>query len=151
MGSWKERTDLSYCRDQIIPSPLGMQSYETVNMSSPTLGTELFSNHQSIPISAEPCFLGSRVNSYKNAMHLCWHLLTIRNSFSNVYENARLQDANCMAVFGEHKRTNAACSFFKSVADFHWKAVTDWNEFQYNVSLLYYMGFVGVREDSPNR
>ncbi len=145
-----ERIELSYCRDQIIPSPLGMRSYETINMSSPTLGTELFSNHQSIPISAEPCFLGSQVKSYKNAMGLCWHLLTIRNSFSHECENARQQDTNHMGVFGKYTRTNAARSFFKSVDDFQRQAVRDWNEFRNNVTLLYNMGFVGVCEDSSD-
>ncbi len=145
-----ERIESSDCRDQIIPSPLGMVSYETIDMSLPTLGTELFSNHQSIPISAEPCFLGSRVNSYEYAMHLRRHILTIRNNFSNVYENAKQHDANHMTVFGEYTRTNAAHSFFKSVADFQNKAVTDWNEFQDNVTLSYNMGFVGLRGDSSS-
>ncbi len=84
-------------------------------------------------------------------MHLCWHLLTISNSFSHEYENARQHNANCMAVFGEYTRTNAARSFFKLVADFQRQAVTDWNEFQDNVILSYNMGFVGVCEDSSNR
>jgi hypothetical protein len=83
-------------------------------------------------------------------MRLCWHLLTIRNSFSHVYENAKQHDTNCMAVFGKYARTNATQSFFKSVADFQRKAVTDRNEFCDNVTLLYNMGFVGVREDSSN-
>jgi hypothetical protein len=55
-----------------------------------------------------------------------------------------------MAVFGKYTRTNAARSFFKSVADFQAQAVTDWNEFQDNFTLLYNMGFVGVCEDSSD-
>jgi hypothetical protein len=36
------------------------------------------------------------------------------------------------------------------VTNFQMLAVTDWNEFQDNVTLSYNMGFVGVREDSSD-
>ncbi len=38
---------LSYDKNQIVPSPLGMRLYESILFSSGSLGTDLFVNHQS--------------------------------------------------------------------------------------------------------
>ncbi len=78
-----EKIELTYSRDQIILSPLGMRSYKTINLMSPTLGTDLFTNHDSIPMLHQPCFLGMHVAVYEKVMHLCRHLSLIRASFSH--------------------------------------------------------------------
>ncbi len=70
--------ELTYCQDQIILSPLGMQSYEMIDLMLPTLSTDLLTNHQTTPISPEPCFIGAHMNKYEKAIHLCRHILSIR-------------------------------------------------------------------------
>ncbi len=63
--SWDDRyIELSYDKDQIVPSPLGMRSYETISFESDSLGTDLFVNHLAIPISDKPCFVGAHVVAY---------------------------------------------------------------------------------------
>ena len=69
--TWDQRKiETTYCQHQIIPSPLGMQLYETLDVTSPALGTDLYTNHLSILISPELCFVGKQVNIYVKAMHL---------------------------------------------------------------------------------
>ncbi len=66
---WK--IELTYTLDQIVPSPLGMQLYETMDLMPATLGTDLFTNHHNILISLHPCFVGVRVEVYETAICLC--------------------------------------------------------------------------------
>jgi hypothetical protein len=55
--SWDDRKiELSYTGDQIVPSPLGMRSYEVILISSPSFGTDIFLNHEQIPFSDQPYF-----------------------------------------------------------------------------------------------
>jgi hypothetical protein len=79
------KTEMMYCQQQIIPSPLGMQSYETNNMTLPSLRTNLFTNHLQIPISHKPCFSGERVKVYKNTIRSRWYILAIQSSLSHDY------------------------------------------------------------------
>jgi hypothetical protein len=57
-----------YTQDQIVPLTMGMRLYEMISFLPQSLGTELFSNHQLIHISNEPCFVGARVSAYKKAI-----------------------------------------------------------------------------------
>jgi hypothetical protein len=78
---------MTHSKEQIVPSPLGMQLYETIDITSPSLGTNLFVNHNHIPISHEPCFSGARVDVYETAIHLRRYIFSIRSSFICDYKN----------------------------------------------------------------
>jgi hypothetical protein len=68
---WDHRKiEMTYSKEQIVPSPLGMRLYETIDITSPSLGTNLFVNHNCIPISQEPCFSGARIDVYKIVISL---------------------------------------------------------------------------------
>ncbi len=41
-----QNVKLSYDKNQIVPSPLGMRLYKSISFSSGSLGTDLFVNHQ---------------------------------------------------------------------------------------------------------
>jgi hypothetical protein len=145
-----KKIELTHSRDQIIPSPLGMRSYETFDLMLPTLGIDLFTNHDSISMLSQPCFFGTRVAVYKKVMHLHRHLLLIQASFSHDYNNTHQHDRTNKLAFGEYTRTNAAQQFFKLVIGFQRNSVADWNPFRDDITLLYNMEFVGVREDSSD-
>jgi hypothetical protein len=51
---------MSFDGDQIRPLLFGMRQYESIDLMSPTLGTDLFMNHCSIPQPTDPCFRGDR-------------------------------------------------------------------------------------------
>jgi len=78
-----QRIDMSLTKKQIIPSPLGMHSYEAIDFSSLLLVTDLFTNHHEIPVGPEPCFEGSRVESYSLAITLRRYLLMMRHALSH--------------------------------------------------------------------
>lgn len=61
---------MTFTKKQVIPSPHHMRTYEMINFSSPSLGTDLFTNHRDIPVGKEPCFEGTHVSSYSNAITL---------------------------------------------------------------------------------
>ena len=56
-----QRINMSFTKKQIIPLPLGMRLYEAIDFSSPSLGTDLFTNRREIPVGHEPCSEGLRV------------------------------------------------------------------------------------------
>ena len=58
--SWDSRyVDSTYGKTQIVPTPVGMRTYETISFESVLLGTELFVNHRQIPTPDTPCFSGA--------------------------------------------------------------------------------------------
>jgi len=60
-----------------------MHSYEAIDFSSLLLVTDLFTNHHEIPVGPEPCFEGSRVESYSLAITLRRYLLMMRHALSH--------------------------------------------------------------------
>ncbi len=128
-----------------MPSPLGMHSYKTILFPSRSLGTDLFLNHQQIPISDQPCFMGARVATYEKAIHIRRHIVSIRDILSQRY-NIDL-NRNVLPKYKAYTREPLARAFFKTVIEFQQAAVGDWNKTCNNVTLSYNMGFVGVCKD----
>ncbi len=126
---WDQRKiEMTYCKQQIIPSPLGMWSYETINMTSPSLGTNLFTTHLQIPISHEPCFSGELVKVYKNAIRLRRYILAIRSSLSHEYKNdVHNEPPSKIVMLRDYVRQRTAAAFFNDVLKFQRQAVQDWN------------------------
>ncbi len=143
------RVKLAYTHDRIVPSPIGMRLYKTISFSSQSLGIELFSNHQLIPISNEPCFVGARVSAYKNAICIRHNIISIQNCLSHGAFNIQL-DKNVLQQFEDYTSQPAAMAFLREVIECQRAAVKDWNQFCGNVTLSYNMGFVSVREDSSD-
>ena len=129
-----------------------MQSYETIDLTLPTMGIDLFTNHLTIPIACEPCFLGDHVCVYEKAIQLCCSIIYIHNSLQIDYDNDNDNDNDqrTMLAFGEYKRQPRAREFFSHVYNSQSDLVKDWNQFRDNVTLSCNMGFVGVCEDSSN-
>jgi len=68
---WNDRNMLmTYDRSQSRPSPLGMQSYESIDPNSPMFGTDVVIDHNRIDVSSQPCFSGDRVRSYESVINL---------------------------------------------------------------------------------
>ena len=68
---WDNRNMMmTYDREQLRPSPLGMQSYESIDANSPTFGTDVFLHHDGIDEASQPCFSGDRVQLYDNVLNL---------------------------------------------------------------------------------
>ena len=107
-----------------------------------------FLKHVAIPISVDPCFLGTRVAAYGKAIQLQQHILSIQNSMGHCY-NIEL-DRDVLPSYESYTRGEAAISFFNSVSKFWREAVCDWNRTRDDVTLSYNMGFVGVREGSSD-
>jgi len=145
-----QRIDMSFTKKQIIPLPLGMRSYEAIDFSSPSLGTDLFTNHREIPVGPEPCFEGLRVEFYSLAITLRRYLLMMRHALSHDYDNDKHNDGQGLCRFKDYLREQSAVAFFCDVKDFQRIAVRDWNLKCDKVTLSFNMGFVGVREDSSN-
>jgi hypothetical protein len=144
--SWDCRhVHLTYDKNQIIPAPLGMRSYESILFDSGLLGTKLFVNHHQISTPETPCFSGARVAAYHKAMRIRRNLIAIRNSLSHGYNVAI--NPNVLSKFKRYTRDASESGFFKSVPEFQIDAVRDWNQSRDDVTLSYNMGFVGVRED----
>jgi hypothetical protein len=61
---------MTFTKKQVKPSLLQMRMYEMIDFSSPSLDTNLFTNHCDIPVGKEPCFEGLRVASYSDAITL---------------------------------------------------------------------------------
>lgn len=145
--SWDcHNVDLAYNKDQIVPAPLGMRSYECISFASDSLGTDLFVNHREITISDTPCFSGARVAAYHKAIRIRRNILAIRNSLSHGY-NVDI-NRNVLPKFERYTREASESGFFKMVVEFQRDAVRDWNKSCDDVTLSYNMGFVGVSEDS---
>ncbi len=86
------KIDMTFTKKRIIPSPHHMRTYEMIDFSSPSLGTDLFTNHHDIPVGKEPCFEVSRVSSYSNAITLRRYLLALCNALSHNYDNNKHND-----------------------------------------------------------
>jgi hypothetical protein len=142
MGSSKNTTDHS--QDQIIPLPLGMQTYKTVDLTSPSLGIILFANHEFILISPEACFIGKCVEIYETAIRSQGFILSIQNCIIHDYLNDVRNEPAAILRFQQPTATE----FFNDLAPFKRRAVKDWNIHCDEVTMSYNMGFVGVREDS---
>ncbi len=57
-------------------------------------------------------------------------------------------DANRIAKFNEYSGTKKSVDFYSTVYKFQRRAVLDWNATADNITMLFNMGFVGIREDS---
>ena len=121
----------------------------TIDLTSPTLGTTLYTNHCSIPISPEPCFIGRQVNVYANALSLCLrqYIFSIKKSFKHDHECYVHHHKIRILAFGKYTQGSLCQDFYNSVFNFQREAVKDWDGFCNDVTLSYNMGFVGVRED----
>ena len=143
---------MSFTKKQIIPSPLGMHLYKALDFSSLSLGTDLFTNHrEEIPVGPEPCFEGSRIESYSLAITLQRYLLMMHHALRQDYDHDKHNDGQGLCRFKDHLREPSAVAFFRDVKDFQRIAVRDWNPKCDKVTLSFNMGFVGIREDSHNR
>ncbi len=118
---WK--TELTYSQDQIIPLSLGMQSYKPVDLMSPSLGMILFTNHEFIPISPEPCFIGKHVGIYETVTHLRRFILSIRRCIIHDYPDDVHNQPAIILCFQEYARQPTAMEFFNDVAYFQRRAV----------------------------
>ena len=125
--SWDCRhVHLTYDKNQIVPAPLGMRSYESISFESGLLGTKLFVNHRQISTPDTPCFSGARVAAYHKAIRIRRNLLAIRNSLSHGY-NVDI-NRNVLSKFERYTREASESGFFKSVLEFQIDAVRDWNQ-----------------------
>jgi hypothetical protein len=77
---------MSYDRTQSRPSPLGMQSYESINPNSPTFGTDVFLDHDQIDVSTQPYFSGNCVRSYENIINLQKSICDMSRAFTCLFE-----------------------------------------------------------------
>jgi hypothetical protein len=143
-----QKNDLTYTQDQVVPLPMGMRSYETISFLSRSLGTDLFLNHQKIPISDQPCFVGACIAAYEKAICIRQHIILNRDSLSHEY-NIDL-NRNVLPKYEAYTRQPLAMAFFKTVFEFQQAAVGDGNKTRDDITLSYNMGFVGVREDSSD-
>ena len=57
-------------------------------------------------------------------------------------------NATRIAKFNEYCSTTESLAFYSAVYKFQQRAVLDWNTTVDNVTMLFNMGFVGIREDS---
>ena len=57
-------------------------------------------------------------------------------------------NATRIAKFNEYFSTTESLAFYSAVYKFQQRAVLDWNATADNVTMLFNMGFVGIREDS---
>ncbi len=116
---WDHRKiEMTYGKEQILPSPLGMQLYDTIDITLPSLGKNLFVNHNHILISQEPCFSGARVDVYKTTIHLQWYILSIRSSFICNYKNDVHNNGANILLLREYVRQDTATAFFNHVQNF---------------------------------
>jgi len=100
---------MSFTKKQIIPLPLGMHSYEAIDFSSPSLGTDLFTNHREIPIRTEPaCFEGLRIESYLLAITLRRYLLMMRHALTHDYDHDKHYDGQGLCRFKDYLREPSA-------------------------------------------
>ena len=141
---------MTFTKKQVIPSPLQMRTYEIIHFSSPSLGTDLFTNHCDIPVGKEPCFKGLRVASYSDAITLRRYLLALHNALSHDYDTDKHNDGPGLCRFKDYLCDPSAVAFFRDVKDFQRMAVKDWNPNCDEVTQSLNMGFVGVCEDSSN-
>lgn len=141
---------MTFTKKQVIPSPHHMRTYEMINFSSPSLGTDLFTNHRDIPVGKEPCFEGTHVSSYSNAITLRRYLLALRNALSHDYDNDKHNNGPGLCRFKDYICDPSAVAFFCDVKDFQRMAVRDWNPNCDEITLSFNMGFIGVREDSSD-
>ncbi len=117
-----------------------MQSYEPIDLPSPLLGMILFTNHEFILISPEPCFIGKRAEIYKIAIRLQQSILSIKNCISRDYQNDVRNEPAAILCFQEYVRQPTATKFFTNVACFQRKAVKDWNVHGNEVTMSYNIG-----------
>ena len=103
-----------------------------------------------LPVGKEPCFEGSRVSSYSDAITLRRYLLALRNALSHDYNNDTHNDGPGLSRFKDYLRDPSVVAFFCDVKDFQKMAVRDWNPKCNEVTLSFNMGFIGVREDSSD-
>ena len=64
------KIEMTYIKDQVIPSPIGMCSYEIIDLFLPSIRTDIFTNHHLISVGNEPCIGGLRVTAYLEIMRI---------------------------------------------------------------------------------
>jgi hypothetical protein len=99
-----------------MPSPLAMRLYKVILSLSPTFGTDLFLNHEQIPISDQPCFTGSCVAAYHTAIWVQRHILSIWDSMQHGYNIS--VNTNELPKYKAYMRNPPASDFIK-VVNFH--------------------------------
>jgi len=77
---------MTYDRTQSRPSPLGMRSYESIDPTLPTFGTDVFIDHDQIDVSSQPCFTGDRVRSYEDVLNLQKYICDMSRAFTRLFE-----------------------------------------------------------------
>ena len=106
---------MSYDRTQSRPSPLGMQSYESINPNSPTFGTDVFLDHDQIDVSTQPCFSGNRVRSYENIINLRKSICDMSRAFTHLFECKEIGlNADHIRKFNEYCNTEDSLQFFNA-------------------------------------
>ena len=157
---------MTYDRTWLHPSPLSMQSYESIDPYSSTFGTDMFVDHDRIDVSSQLCFSGDCVWSYENVLNLRKYICNMSHAFTRLFE------CNKIGVIADHiGKFNEYCNEIGSIADYigkfnkycsaadslqfinaayklQRKAVLNWNATADNVTMSFNIGFIGIQEDS---
>ena len=141
---------MTYIKDQVIPSPIGMCSYEIIDLFLPSIRTDIFTNHHLISVGNEPCIGGLCVTVYLEIMRIWRYLLMLQKALIHEYYNDKHSDTDGLKQLRDYVCEPSVTAFFRDDFKFQRKAVRDWNETCAEVTLSYNMGFFGVREDSLN-